>query len=148
MSHLSTRGARDGPPHPPAFGAPRPSRVAPLHSPTLGRAPAEPSRTSGLTQDVSSFYAGSPRWPPTPPSVRSAPAKPGRSSTLPDARTRPGGAVAYLGADTGCLIFLRGEPEMAPHTPQRSERPGEAGSLLYTPRRSDAPRRSRGVPRG
>jgi hypothetical protein len=24
-----------------------------------------------------------------------------------------------------------GGPEMAPHTPQRSERPGKAGALLY-----------------
>jgi hypothetical protein len=27
-----------------------------------------------------------------------------------------------------------GGPEMAPHTPQRSERPGEAGVLLYLSR--------------
>src|SRR5438477_12420997 len=38
-----------------------------------------------------------------------------------------------------------GGPEMAPQTPQRSERPGTAGALLYTP--LVEPRRSRGAPR-
>jgi hypothetical protein len=32
-----------------------------------------------------------------------------------------------------------GGPDMAPHTPQRSDRPGEAGVLLDTPQRSDRP---------
>ena len=29
--------------------------------------------------------------------------------------------------------MMMGGPDMAPHTPQRSERPGQAGSLLYAP---------------
>src|SRR6059036_1934585 len=56
-------------------------RYGPPHPPALGRAPAQPWRASGLTQDGSSFVVGG--------------------------------------------------PDMAPHTPQRS----------------DAPRRSRGAPR-
>src|SRR5262245_11268791 len=51
-------GPRNGPPCPPAFGAPRRSRGAPL------------SRAA----------PGGPKWPPMPPSVRSAPAQPWRSS--------------------------------------------------------------------
>src|SRR5204863_3757349 len=43
------------------------------------------------------------------------------------------------------LVGELGGPEMAPQTPQRSERPGTAGSLLYTP--LVEPRRSRGAPR-
>ena len=54
---------------------------------------------------------------------------------------------------------MLGGPEMAPQTPQRSERPGTAGALLDTargcgadperqpPQRSEALRRSRGAPR-
>jgi hypothetical protein len=32
-----------------------------------------------------------------------------------------------------------GGPEMAPHTPQRSEGPGEAGTLLYAQRSEEGP---------
>src|SRR5258708_39831381 len=39
-----------------------------------------------------------------------------------------------------------GGPEMAPQTPQRSERPGTAGAFLYTPHVRGA-RPSRGTPR-
>jgi len=38
----------------------------------------------------------------------------------------------------GTRVLRRGGPDMAPHTPQRSERPGQAGSLLY-PQRSRRP---------
>src|SRR5206468_7105199 len=61
-------GPRHGPPHPPTLGASRETRDAPRslarerggprhgppHPPALGRAPAQPWRASGLTQDVSS----------------------------------------------------------------------------------------------
>src|SRR3989441_9429811 len=44
---------------------------------------------------------GAPRWPPTPP----------------NARTRPGAAVARLGLATGCLIDRRGGPRDGPPRP-------------------------------
>src|SRR6202171_5945158 len=52
---------------------------------------------------------GAPKWPPKPPNVRRAPAKPVRAS------------ITVLGD---------GGPEMAPQTPQRSSRPGKAGARL------------------
>src|SRR5467141_681232 len=57
---LGNGGPRHGPPNPPAFVAPRQSRGAPHHH---------------------AATIGAPRWPPKPPSVRRAPAKPGRSPT-------------------------------------------------------------------
>src|SRR5438046_6382845 len=49
--------------------------------------PGEPVALLDLPRAHRSSW-GAPRWPPTPP----------------DARPRPGGAVARLGVDTGCLI--------------------------------------------
>src|SRR2546425_11318878 len=55
---------------------------------------------------------GAPIWPPTPPS----------------ARTRPGGAVARLGVDTGCLIDRRGGPRYGPpHPPALGRAPAQPG---------------------
>jgi hypothetical protein len=45
---------------------------------------------------------------------------------------RPAGAASHLD-------LLMGGPDMAPHTPQRSEHPGEAVALLDTPQRSEHP---------
>src|SRR5439155_4846800 len=106
------------------------------------------------------FMWGAPRWPPTPPDARSAPGNPWRSSIIrvlidrrggprdgPPASSSEGGYAPLglprpmLGAPRGtrgaprssaCSSIVVGGPEMAPHTP----------------RRSAAPRRSRGAPRG
>src|SRR2546429_6335265 len=99
---------------------------------------------------------GTPTWPPTPP----------------DARTGPGRAVARLGIDSRCLISpppRRGGPRHGPPPPPTLGRapaePWRASGLIqdvssrhhhavgdpdmapHTPRRSDAPRQSRGAPR-
>ena len=74
-------------------------------------APHTPQRSQRPGKAVPLLYSpahceGAPKWPPIPPSVRSGPAKPCRSTVK------------------------MGGPEMAPQTPQRSERPGEAVPLL------------------
>src|SRR3989454_10581279 len=79
-------------------------RHDPPHPPSLGRAPAQPWRASGLTQDVSSIVVGGPEMAPQPlqakgampplglprPSLGRAPAPPWRASGLTqDAASRP-----------------------------------------------------------
>src|SRR3989449_4396069 len=62
-------GPRHGPPHPPA----------------LGRAPAQPWRASGLTQDVSSIVVGGPApGPPPPPPPAPPPPRPGAAPAWPN----------------------------------------------------------------
>src|SRR5262245_53086 len=80
---------------------------------------------------------GAQKWPPNPQTL----VAPRRSRVAPRARAWPGG------------------PEMAPQTPKRSSRPGEAGSLLGrarglgaqkwppNPQTLVAPRQSRVAPR-
>src|SRR5437870_5771840 len=52
-------------------------RYGPPHPPALGRAPAQPWRASGLTQDVSSIVVGGPAVaPPPPPPPRPPPRRP------------------------------------------------------------------------
>src|SRR2546425_11569745 len=74
-------GPRHGPPDPSSergyapLGLPRPS---------LGRAPAQPWRASGLTQDVSSIVVGGPDMAPRPP-----PPPEDRHARLPPAPPRP-----------------------------------------------------------
>src|SRR6267143_1290521 len=61
LAHRYIGGPRNGPPNPPTFGAPRPSRVAPLTPPTFG-AP-RPSRVPPLTPPT----FGAPRPTRVPP---------------------------------------------------------------------------------
>src|SRR5437762_1407313 len=104
-------------PKPPAFGAPRRSRGAPLstwgprhgpHTPNVRCAPAEPGR--------SSVYMGAPTWPP-----------------YPQRSERRGGA--------GAPLFLHGGPDMGPIPPTFGAPRRSRGAPLspHTPRR---PRRS------
>src|SRR5205807_935145 len=95
-------GAPKRPPNPPAFGAPRHSRVAPLN------------RASSWGPEMADCLDGGPETAPKPPNVRSAPAQPGRSS-------KP---RQFMGPRNGRLF--RWGPRNGPQTPQGSERPGEA----------------------
>src|SRR5436190_13527980 len=47
-------------------------RYGPPHPPSLGRAPAQPWRASGLTQDVSSVVVGGPDMAPQPLQAKGA----------------------------------------------------------------------------
>src|SRR5438132_4171991 len=80
--------------------------------------PNPPSARSAPAQpgraSISRQHTGAPRWPPKPPSARSAPAQPGRSSN-PHVRSAP----AHAGG--------------APLNATRSGRPGFAGAPLDTP---------------
>src|SRR5437867_12811217 len=103
MSHRSSWGAPRWPPTPPsARTRPGPAvarlglstgclidrrggpRDGPPHPPSLGRAPAQPWRASGLAQDVSSIVVGGPPTapPPPPPPVAPPPAR-GRPRASP-----------------------------------------------------------------
>src|SRR6059036_3414785 len=146
MAHRSSWGAPIWPPTPPSART-RPGaavarlglatrwlidrrggpRYGPPHPPSLGRAPAQPWRASGLPHDGSSLVVGGPDMAPHTPHRSDAPRRSRgaprachtmahRSSwgapiwppTPPIARTRPGAAVARLGLATRWLIARRG----------------------------------------
>jgi len=71
--------------------------------------PKRSERPGGAVAVSTRLEYGAPRWPPNPPSVRSAPAEPGRSS-IAAGITRP---------------------EMAPKPPKCSERPRRSRGVLY-----------------
>src|SRR2546428_6130010 len=99
MSHRSSWGAPIWPPTPP-IARTRPGaavarlgldtgclidrrggpRYGPPHPPSLGRAPAQPWRASGLTQDVSSIVVGGPHIAPPPPPPPAPPPPPPRAA--------------------------------------------------------------------
>src|SRR5439155_25738987 len=106
---------------------------------------------------TAAFHHGGPEMAPTPPSVRSAPAQPGRSSKPPTFGAPRHSRVAPLSSLGGpemapkpptfgaprrsrvAPLSSLGAPKWPPN-PQRSERPGEAVSLLYpTPQRPSSP---------
>ncbi|PYM79243.1 MAG: hypothetical protein DME13_26630, partial [Candidatus Rokuibacteriota bacterium] len=96
-------GAPKWPPNPQTFGAPRHSRVAPLNPQTFGAprhsrvAPLNPQRSERPGEAGALLYrAWGPRNGPQTPNVRSAPAKPCRSSTQSPNARRPGGPVTRL----------------------------------------------------
>src|SRR3989441_3595138 len=104
----SGRRPRNGPPTPQRSAAPRQSRGAPR------------------------LRAEAPKWPPHPPTLGSAPAKPWRSSTQgggpemapppPNARQRPGKS--------------RGAPRLRAEAPKWPPHPPTLGSAPATPRRA------------
>src|SRR5881296_454156 len=95
-------GPRYGPPASSSEGGYAPLG---LPRPALGRAPAQPWRASGLTQDVSSIVVGGPDMAPQPLQAKGATPPSDSPGQRSDAPRRSRGAPRL---DTGCLIALSG----------------------------------------
>src|SRR5438552_18829681 len=84
-------GAPSWPPYPRPFGTPRRSRGGPLsryslfswgprHGPHTPTRSARPGEAVARLYLANRYFHGGPTWPPLPPHVRHAPAKPWRAS--------------------------------------------------------------------
>src|SRR6267142_6604004 len=100
-------GAPRWPPTPPSFGPPRRSRGGPLSTWGPRHGPQSPIvRTAPAKPWRSSIYMGAPTWPP-----------------IPHRSDRPGKAVAVL--------YLHGGPDMAPNPPSLGPPRQSRGGPLF-----------------
>ena len=96
---------------------------------------------------------GAPKWPPKPPSVRSAPAQPGRSSKPPSVRSapaQPGRSSKPLDTRTGFYPAARARWASSSCALVNSGRPTEAGARPANAARGASPTssaRSIAIPR-